>query len=390
MTELFGSYNVKLIEQTTAWSINNYWMLTVMVEIDGELYPAECKVQGQMTVGQLLINVVDKVNKQVDFSRFGLWWLEKAKWVNENLWTLDKVGITADQNFVFTSFEKLLVIQLPDNTYKYCNVHFGDKVYEVVKRACANLGIQNCERLSFQKPSCIYNSDFDIFREHQSKKLHAILPSCSSARQRSKRIREHGSFRRKLKQVNNYDSRVLITDSSNIKQSSSWLDSNTSLMEQGFNHGSKVLLRFKYLTCMLLDQNLNSITLGYIYDQVVRSTPSGTQINRHESYLQRTIDRDCKDCFHLPPDLYGYIYIILLNRKTLRILKKSHLILQQNILCIFKRQPENYKKTTLISAVDLKEMLIIEHVHRVFNKFIICISSKTTEFKRIWLKFRKV
>lgn len=74
-----------------------------------------------------------------DWSDFALWWEQKRCWLLKTHWTLDKCGVQADANLVFTPQHKMLRLRLPNVKTVRLRVSFSAVVFRAVSDICKAL-----------------------------------------------------------------------------------------------------------------------------------------------------------------------------------------------------------------------------------------------------------
>jgi hypothetical protein len=71
-----------------------------------------------------------------DWSDYALWWEQKRCWLLKTHWTLDKCGVQADANLLFTPQHKMLRLRLPNAKTVRLRVSFSAVVFKAVADIC--------------------------------------------------------------------------------------------------------------------------------------------------------------------------------------------------------------------------------------------------------------
>lgn len=77
----------------------------------------EIYVRGDITIGSLMMSLVNEIGETQDWSDHALWWPDRRKWLKHTRSTLDQVGVTAATYLEFTPMHKfsrfyLMALQL--------------------------------------------------------------------------------------------------------------------------------------------------------------------------------------------------------------------------------------------------------------------------------------
>ncbi|CAF3903125.1 unnamed protein product, partial [Rotaria sp. Silwood1] len=105
-------------------------------------------VTGSMTIGSVMVQLVNCLDVSQDFSDYALWWPKANIWLLNTKWTLDQYGIQSDAQLNFTSMHKSIRLQLPDFRVLSINADFSVTVFAAVCKLCKDLGIRHAEELS--------------------------------------------------------------------------------------------------------------------------------------------------------------------------------------------------------------------------------------------------
>ncbi|MGH0173932.1 UNVERIFIED_CONTAM: hypothetical protein FKN15_066736 [Acipenser sinensis] len=146
----FSAYKMTTAAEYGATS----WELCVQVEHQYEGEPKEfnIRVTGDLHIGGLMLKLVEKIQIPQDWSDYALWWEQKNCWLLKTHWTLDKYGVQADANLLYTPQHKALRLQLPNMKTVRLKVSFSAKVFKAVTEICKTLNIRRSEELSLLKP----------------------------------------------------------------------------------------------------------------------------------------------------------------------------------------------------------------------------------------------
>lgn len=85
-------------------------------------------VNSSMTIGSVMVQLVNRLDVSQDFSDYALWWSKTNTWLTNTKWTLDQYGVQSDAQLNFTSMHKLLRLQLPDLRILSLNADFSVSV----------------------------------------------------------------------------------------------------------------------------------------------------------------------------------------------------------------------------------------------------------------------
>ncbi|XP_048475505.1 fermitin family homolog 3-like [Rhincodon typus] len=129
------------------------WELKIVVEELGpEAEPITLRVNGDVHIGGIILQLVEKIEIKKNWSDHGLWWEQKKCWVLKTNWTLDKCGIQADAKLLFTPQHKSLRLQLPNLRTVKLKASFSSPVFSSVIGICKILNIRHPEELSLLRP----------------------------------------------------------------------------------------------------------------------------------------------------------------------------------------------------------------------------------------------
>ncbi|CAF0782376.1 unnamed protein product [Adineta ricciae] len=270
-------------------------------------------VNGSMTVGSVMVQLVNRLDVSQDFSDYALWWAKANIWLTNTKSTLDQYGVQSDALLHFTSMHKLIRLQLPDLRVLSVQGDFSVSVFAAVCKLCKDLGIRHAEELSLLRSSRLsntntlherrtsprrrrnnngtlnrHNSMGDSLANNTSTISTLFSPTTPKLRSTDSSMRQHRSISNLSKSLNNLDlntdgnlaqtpmtpiKNVLpqLTKPNNIIEKSIlnnlWYDSSRSLMEQNTHENDLILLRFKYFTFYDLNPKLDAVRLNQLYEQ---------------------------------------------------------------------------------------------------------------------------
>ncbi|XP_018599353.2 fermitin family homolog 1 isoform X1 [Scleropages formosus] len=277
---------------------NTSWDLTVQVdEKDTEENKQIIRVKGSDHVGGIMLRLVEQIKTPKDWSDYALWWEQKNCWLLKTHWTLDKYGVQADANLIYTTQHKPLCLQLPNMKHIRLTVSFSSVVFKTVCDICRTLNIRRSEELSLLKPP----DDPSKKKKKDKGKNPAVddviimdavggIPGNTAG--------NSGLYSKTMTPI--YDPETgspasatslwfgqndLTVSQPNLSPAelakvykplalvekavinSGWLDSSLSLMEQGIQEDDKLLLRFKYHCFFDLNPKYDAVRINQLYEQ---------------------------------------------------------------------------------------------------------------------------
>ncbi|XP_033859954.3 fermitin family homolog 1-like isoform X2 [Acipenser ruthenus] len=291
---------------TTAEYGATSWELCVQVEHQYEGEPKEfnIRVTGDLHIGGLMLKLVEQIQIPQDWSDYALWWEQKNCWLLKTHWTLDKYGVQADANLLYTPQHKALRLQLPNMKTVRLKVSFSAKVFKAVTEICKTLNIRRSEEVSLLKPldepqkkKKKEKSNNPIIEDILNLDNTAVTPgSAASPGLYSKTmtpiydpvngtpvsstimwfsdslLTEQNCNILAVSQPNCPPEKLAklyqplsLVDKATIN--AGWLDSSRSLMEQGFQEEDKLLLRFKYFSFFDLNPKYDAVRINQLYEQ---------------------------------------------------------------------------------------------------------------------------
>ncbi|XP_058880251.1 fermitin family homolog 1-like isoform X1 [Acipenser ruthenus] len=298
----FSAYKMTTTAEYGATS----WELCVQVEHQYEGEPKEfnIRVTGDLHIGGLMLKLVEQIQIPQDWSDYALWWEQKNCWLLKTHWTLDKYGVQADANLLYTPQHKALRLQLPNMKTVRLKVSFSAKVFKAVTEICKTLNIRRSEEVSLLKPldepqkkKKKEKSNNPIIEDILNLDNTAVTPgSAASPGLYSKTmtpiydpvngtpvsstimwfsdslLTEQNCNILAVSQPNCPPEKLAklyqplsLVDKATIN--AGWLDSSRSLMEQGFQEEDKLLLRFKYFSFFDLNPKYDAVRINQLYEQ---------------------------------------------------------------------------------------------------------------------------
>ncbi|XP_028997411.1 fermitin family homolog 1 [Betta splendens] len=271
------------------------WELVVKVDQkDGEEPEAvKLRVKGDLHVGGLMLKLVEKIKVHQDWSDHALWWDKRQSWLLKTHWTLDKYGIQADADLLYTPQHKFLLLQLPNMKTIKLPVSFSSVVFKTVTEICRILNIRRPEELSLLKrpdDTCKKKKKKDMSSQQEeiwdidllsggqggsgpmySKTMTATydpengMPvSATSVWFGENPLADCQPNLPPAELAKMFQS-LSLTDKATL--SSGWLDSSRSLMEQGIQENDKLSLRFKYNVFFDLNPKYDAVRITQLYEQ---------------------------------------------------------------------------------------------------------------------------
>jgi len=137
---------------STLASLNGTRTFALNVHVTDLQTQKKIDVNQESHVGQIMLEIVEKLDVTADYSDHGLWWPEKKIWLEKARLSLLSYGITHDTQVLFTPQHKYVHLQMPDLQTIDMRVNFATDVFHTVSELCAELGIRHPEELSFIRP----------------------------------------------------------------------------------------------------------------------------------------------------------------------------------------------------------------------------------------------
>ncbi|XP_041035797.1 fermitin family homolog 3-like, partial [Carcharodon carcharias] len=269
--------------------IDASWELKIEVEELGpEADPITLRVTGDMHIGGVILQLVEKIEIKKNWSDHGLWWEQKRRWVLKTNWTLDKCGIQADAKLIFTPQHKSIRLQLPNLKTVKLKASFSSPVFRSIIGICKILNIRHPEELSLLKPLDDPNQkrkkkEKDNEPEEEVVDLESLVIPRGIQNQsynqpigvhymrdtpegeagyRILAITQPGMSPELIAKMNRPSTLI---DKAQVH--SRWLDSSRSLMSQEIKENDKLLIRFKYFSFFDLDPKYDVVRINQLYEQ---------------------------------------------------------------------------------------------------------------------------
>ncbi|XP_078726580.1 fermitin family homolog 2-like isoform X1 [Lampetra fluviatilis] len=263
------------------------------------------RVTGELHVGGLMLRLVEMLEVKQDWSDHALWWERRKLWLLKTPWTLDKYGVQADAQLLFTPRHKLLRLQLPNARVVRVRSNFSDPVFKAVFDICRTFNIRHSEELSLlQKMSDTAKKKKKKADENNAEDEVDAPLITSSASQRGS-YPSPGLYGHAMT-TPTYDVRdgspvspTWVGDSplgerdpaslgtalpspapdalarmyrpltlaDKARTNAGWLDSSASLMEQGVKENEVLQLRFKFYSFFDLNPKYDAIRINQLYEQ---------------------------------------------------------------------------------------------------------------------------
>ncbi|XP_023654956.2 fermitin family homolog 1 isoform X1 [Paramormyrops kingsleyae] len=271
------------------------WELSIFVDQREDDSRYTLRVKGNDHVGGLMLKLVEEINATRDWSDYALWWEQKNIWLLKTHWTLDKYGIQADANLLYTRQHRPLCLQLPNMKTIKLSISFSSVVFKTVTEICRTLNIRRPEELSLLKPL----DDASKKKKKDKGKNPAIDEVMNiDALGMPGNTGNPGNYSKTMTPTYDPESgnpisktslwfgqNDLIVSQPNLPPAelakmykplttiekatinSGWLDSSRSLMEQGVQEDDRLLLRFKYHCFFDLNPKYDSVRINQLYEQ---------------------------------------------------------------------------------------------------------------------------
>ncbi|XP_072102096.1 fermitin family homolog 3-like [Mobula birostris] len=268
--------------------IDASWELKIAVEELGpEADPITLRITGDVHIGGVILQLVEKINIKKNWSDHALWWEQKNSWLLKTNWTLDKCGIQADAKLFFTPQSKSIRLQLPNTKTVRLKASFSSPLFRAVIGICEILDIRHPEELSLLRP-VDDPSQKKKKKDQENEQEEVVDLEKFALPQGSKNQRYHhpnGVHYLRETEEGEAGYRILAVSQPNVapevlaKMSrhssvvdkaqihSRWLDSSRSLMSQGIKQNDRLLLRFKYFSFYDLDTKYDMVRINQLYEQ---------------------------------------------------------------------------------------------------------------------------
>ncbi|XP_053576037.1 fermitin family homolog 3 [Bombina bombina] len=263
--------------------IDSSWELRIYFEDLGEESdPVTLRVTGDIHIGGVMMQAVEKIGVSQDWSDHALWWKQKCQWLLKTNWTLDKYGILADALLYFKRQHRPIILSLPSQRSLRIRICFSSTTFSACAEVCKVLGIRHPEELSLLRApdekkkkkakDAVTQEIFD---------LTSLQPNTGSSFQFMHGVPAH--FTVSPEAMENYRALsichtgltpediqkrykpISVTDKTLVH--GRWLDSSKSLMQQEVQEGDRLWLQYKYYTFYDLDPKLDAVRINLLYEQ---------------------------------------------------------------------------------------------------------------------------
>ncbi|XP_026886545.1 fermitin family homolog 1 [Electrophorus electricus] len=273
---------------------HNSWDLLVQVDQreGDETMKFKIRVKGDLHIGGLMLKLVEKIKAPQDWSDHALWWEQKNSWLLKTHWTLDKYGVQADAALRFTPQHKALCLVLPNMKTIRLTVTFSAVVFKAVVEICRALNIRRSEELSLLKPMDDSKKkkkkdkgkeeaeddiiDMDNISGPAGTGLYSKTMTATydpeSGTPASATSLWFGENPLTASQPNVPPDELAkmfqpLSMEDKAAINAGWLDSSSSLMEQGIQENDRLLLRFKYHCFFDLNPKYDAVRITQLYEQ---------------------------------------------------------------------------------------------------------------------------
>ncbi|XP_074860959.1 fermitin family homolog 3 [Carettochelys insculpta] len=265
--------------------IDASWELRVTVdELGPEAEPLTLRVTGDIHIGGVMLQIVDKIEVKQDWSDHALWWEQKKLWLLKTNWTLDKYGLQADARLRYTPQHKPVQLQLPNRRMIRVRASFSEPVFRAVAGICRVLSIRHAEELSLLRapeqkekkkrkgPVRGTEDEFDLSgvvlpasAEQQPFRGMPAHFSDSPATEACYRMLSVSWTGLSLEHVLKMPRPSNLVEKAQIN--SRWLSSSRSLMQQDVLENEQLWLRFKYYSFFDLEPKYDAVRINQLYEQ---------------------------------------------------------------------------------------------------------------------------
>uniref|UniRef100_A0A670YTB8 FERM domain containing kindlin 3 n=1 Tax=Pseudonaja textilis TaxID=8673 RepID=A0A670YTB8_PSETE len=223
--------------------IDDSWELRVFVEDLGpEADPITLRVTGNLHIGGIMLQIVDKLKLQKDWSDHALWWEQKKLWLLKTNWSLDKYGILADAKLHFTPQHKPVILFLPNHCTVRVRANFAQPVFRTVCDLCRLLG---AEQQTFRGMPAHFSDSAE------TEACYRMLSVSQTSLTPEQIVRMHRP--------------VSLVEKTKIN--GRWLDSSRTLLQQEVKEHECLWLRFKYYSFFDLEPKYDAVRINQLYEQ---------------------------------------------------------------------------------------------------------------------------
>jgi len=292
------------------------WMLNIFVTDLNVSKSVE--VNGQTHLGQVILDLVEKLDVATDWSDHAMWHPERLLWLLKPRVNMETYGILGDCTLHFTPMHKVLKLQMPDLQVVDMRVNFSIGVFHAVKEICSDFGMRHPEEMSLLKPHDFTHGKKDKTKSTRRKERRGSMESSdtnlssgsmengrlSTDRQTSTNSNNVPSSPGSPRSVVSYKSSdfsfsdgdilnpystalspMLANSPSNPNPSAleymtrprtiqersgmntGWLDSSKSLMEQNIKEFDYLIFKFKFFNFFDINQKVDEVRINQIYEQ---------------------------------------------------------------------------------------------------------------------------
>ncbi|KAG8437959.1 hypothetical protein GDO86_008591 [Hymenochirus boettgeri] len=416
------------IKTSSGEYIDSSWELKIHVEDLGpDADPVTLRVTGDIHIGGVILQAVEKMGVSRDWSDHAIWWQQKRLWLLKTNWTLDKYGVLADALLYFYPQRKPIILSLPNQRSLRVRVCFSSTTFSACAEVCNVLGIRYPEELSFlkapedkekkkKKKDPVTQEIFDITSLQPSAGssvtfLHGGIPAhflSSPEAQESYRALSVCQTGLTPDDIHKRYKPITITDKTLVH--GRWLDSSKSLMQQGIQEGDRLWLQFKYFTFRDLDAKLDTVRINLLFEQArwavlleetecteeemmvfaalqyhvnklsVTSNPMDLPpdpalqdleeaLSHLEVKLEAATPTEALDGIHVEPELQEYLKVFRPKKMTLKGYKQNWVMLKATNLSCYKSKEDARGESLLL--LGLKGCEVIPDVNISSQKFCI-------------------
>ncbi|XP_053135011.1 fermitin family homolog 3 isoform X2 [Hemicordylus capensis] len=273
------------LKTATGEYIDDSWELSVFVEELGpEAEPVKLRVTGNIHIGGIMLQIVDKLKLQKDWSDHALWWEQKKMWLLKTNWSLDKYGILADAKLRYTPQHKPVLLSLPNRCTVRVRANFAQPVFRTVVDLCKLLAIRHPEELSLLRAPEEKDKRKQKEKERNTAETYDLagvrLPA-SAEQQLFRGMPAHFSDSAgteacykmlAVSQTGLTPEQIMHTHRpgslvEKTQINSRWLDSSRTLLQQEVKENACLWLRFKYYCFLDLEPKYDAVRINQLYEQ---------------------------------------------------------------------------------------------------------------------------
>uniref|UniRef100_A0A915PHM9 PH domain-containing protein n=1 Tax=Meloidogyne floridensis TaxID=298350 RepID=A0A915PHM9_9BILA len=242
-------------------------------------------VRGDLTIGNLMMQLVEQMEENQDWSDHAIWWPDRRKWLKHTRSTLDQIGVTATTFLEFTPMHKPARVELPD---RQADQH----IQPYMKPGEESIGPGT---LRTAKPIRASTMNLSGGRGSPVSGAAAMGPGHPFNASEIGTLPKPGTLPRGMKALgrtpepgfsegleddffdhNLINSPKIVPSRDSFKPQNylekaalnrGWLDSSRSLMEQSIFEGETVLLRFKFATFFDINLKYDPVRINQLYEQ---------------------------------------------------------------------------------------------------------------------------